>query len=388
MKISVSSLIDSDKKYVEDRINDMKGRNYVWWEGGFFSMTDLKNIRKAEKIVMQRSVDTMNAVSFKIFQIVDEGALASFGVRGSYGMEYDLEKIFFLLAKIDNVVADTECLKGKLFWASTYKYINKKNDQRVIDCYALSFSEAVFRVRAKMGLFDETSQGFEAFVKSTPCEGDKKEIAPSSPETTSVIKMCSSGTGFFVTTNGYLVTNHHVIDGGKLCKVLTEKGIFEARIVKTDSVTDLALLKVDVLTSPCKFSTRRTEKLGTEIFTMGFPMPKYQGFSPKVTKGIISGVEGYKGDVREYQIDASIQPGNSGGPLFDVYGHVVGVLVASLRNGQLVNYAIKKSYIMAFLDNIEDCSFSLEEGEEGELNPLSEVVSSVQNSCALIMTYK
>ena len=117
-------------------------------------------------------------------------------------------------------------------------------------------------------------------------------------------------------------------------------------------------------------------------------MPKYQGFSPKVTKGIISGVEGYKGDVREYQIDASIQPGNSGGPLFDVYGHVVGVLVASLRNGQLVNYAIKKSYIMAFLDNIEDCSFSLEEGEEGELNPLSEVVSSVQNSCALIMTYK
>ena len=123
---------------------------------------------------------------------------------------------------------------------------------------------------------------------------------------------------------------------------------------------------------------------------MGFPMPGLQGFSPKVTKGIISGTSGFKGDVREYQIDATIQPGNSGGPLFDAVGNVVGVLVASLKNGQAVNYAIKKSYVMAFLDSIAECSAGLEESDDSSAVKLqlSDVISRVQNSCVLILNYK
>ena len=102
-----------------------------------------------------------------------------------------------------------------------------------------------------------------------------------------------------------------MIDGGVRFRALTSSGTEDAVLVKRDVDTDLALLKINKKTKASVFSRARIEKLGSEIFTMGFPQPGLQGFSPKVTKGVISGIEGFKGDVKEYQIDASIQSGNS-----------------------------------------------------------------------------
>ena len=388
MKIYISSLIDKDRKYVEDRINELKKKEYIWWEGGFFSQVDLKNIKKAENMVLKNSQETLIDVPYKIFQLLDYGALASFGIQRSYGVDYNAGSTFFLSEDLNGIVTDTERIKGKLFWASTYKYINKLNERRVVDRYTLSFSKAVFWVRANMGWYDESSWEYESFKKYAADNDAKNEITPSTPRNTTEPVLHSTGSGFFVTKNGYLITNNHVVEGGRLYKVLTENGTYDAKLIKIDSATDLALLKIDLQVSPCKFSRRRVEKLGAEIFTMGFPMPGLQGFSPKVTKGIISGTDGFKGDVREYQIDATIQPGNSGGPLFDVHGHVVGVLVASLKKGQAVNYAIKKSYLMAFLDSVAECSSELEEAEDGASGQLSEVVSRVRNSCVLILNYQ
>ena len=390
MKIYISSLVDKDKKYVEDRISELKKKEYVWWEGGFFSRADLKYIRKAEKMVLEQSSETLVDVPYKILKILDHGALASFGMSRSYGVNYSMGKTFFLAAELDGIITDSEQMRGKLFWASTYKYKNGFNQQRVVDRYTLSFPFAVFWVRTNLGLYDESSWDYELFKKMAEANNAKGVVNPTSPQNVSGPVLHSTGSGFFVTKNGYLVTNNHVVEGGRIYKVVTEKGTYEAKVVSVDPATDLALLKVEISVSPCRFSRRRTEKLGTEIFTMGFPMPGLQGFSPKVTKGIISGTSGFKGDVREYQIDATIQPGNSGGPLFDAVGNVVGVLVASLKNGQAVNYAIKKSYVMAFLDSIAECSAGLEESDDSSVVKLqlSDVISRVQNSCVLILNYK
>ena len=114
-----------------------------------------------------------------------------------------------------------------------------------------------------------------------------------------------------------------------------------------------------------------------------------QGFSPKVTRGVISGETGFKGDVREYQIDASIQPGNSGGPLFNDSGELVGVVVATLRDGQVVNYAIKKAYLLAFLDSaLKSSEGIVEGGEEVKLRKFEDVVDEVRSTCALVLTYE
>ena len=388
MKIYISSLIDKDRKYVEDRITELKKKEYIWWEGGFFSQVDLKNIKKAENMVLKNSHETLIDVPYKIFQLLDYGALASFGIQRSYGVDYNAGSTFFLSEDLNGIVSDTEQMKGKLFWASTFKYENMAKVQRVVDRYTLSFPKAVFWVRANMGLYDESSWDYELFKKQTEVNDTKKEITPPTPRNTTEPVLHSTGSGFFVTKNGYLITNNHVVEGGRLYKVLTENGTYDAKLIKIDSATDLALLKIDLQVSPCKFSRRRVEKLGAEVFTMGFPMPGLQGFSPKVTKGIISGTDGFKGDVREYQIDATIQPGNSGGPLFDVHGHVVGVLVASLKKGQAVNYAIKKSYLMAFLESVAECSSELEEAEDGSSGQLYEVVSRVRKSCVLVLNFQ
>jgi S1-C subfamily serine protease len=390
VKISISYLIDKDKKYVLEKINEMKRKGFVWWQGGFFSETDIKNIKKAEQIVLKQSKETLIDVPFKTFQILNYGALATFGELRSYGISYNTGKVFFLSADLNGMVSDTEQMKGKLFWASTYTYINKDNERRVVDRYVTSFPRAVFFVRARMNLYDESSWDYGLFQELAEGDKSKREIDESSQKNKQEPVLCSTGSGFFVTTNGYLVTNYHVIENGKLIKILTDKGIFEAKLIKIDPATDLALLKIESNVKPCRFSKRRIEKLGMEIFTMGFPMPGLQGFSPKVTKGIISGTDGFKGDVRRYQIDATIQPGNSGGPLFDNSGNIVGVLVSSLAHAdaQAVNYAIKKSYLMAFLDGITECAADLEEADDNPSTQLFEVVSSVVNSCALIMNYQ
>jgi len=216
------------------------------------------------------------------------------------------------------IMADGDIFQGRYFWAGTCSAKDKDGETRVHHVLADNPHLAIERVLA------------EQF--KDPDEQNHSEDANGERATKTKGKLVGSGSGFFVTSSGYIVTNSHVIDGGGEFKIVTANGTLNARLIKCDPATDLALLKVEGTFAACKLSRRRIEKLGTEIFTLGFPQPGLQGFSPKVTKGVVSGTDGFMGDIRLYQIDASIQPGNSGGPLLDNNGCVVGVIVASLRN--------------------------------------------------------
>lgn len=272
-----------------------------------------------------------------------------------------------------------------MYWAGTIKYEMVKGGVNTVSCYTDDLRFAIRLVRIRMKLYKPGDSRFTEDVRPPPV------VTPPQGENLNPVEvsLLCTGSGFFVTANGYLLTNNHVVQGGKSYKVLMSDGLAEANLVKTDPETDLALLKVEKKVAACAFSSNRKERLGNDIFTLGFPQPDLQGFSPKVTKGVISGVDGFQGNVHEYQIDASIQPGNSGGPLFDMKGHVVGVVVASLKKGQIVNYAIKKAYVMAFLDSIGSCSDGVVVGDDNcASQELSTVVDRVRDSCALILTYK
>jgi V8-like Glu-specific endopeptidase len=169
----------------------------------------------------------------------------------------------------------------------------------------------------------------------------------------------SSGTGFAINNQGYIVTNYHVVDNANSVSV---KGInsdfstaYKAKIVLTDKNNDLALLKIDddkiknFKIPPYGFKTALSD-VGETVVALGYPLRATMGDEMKLTNGIISSKTGFQGDITSYQFSAPVQPGNSGGPLFDSKGNVIGVVSAKYIGAENVSYAIKISYLKNLIE--------------------------------------
>lgn len=169
----------------------------------------------------------------------------------------------------------------------------------------------------------------------------------------------TSGTGFGIASNGLIVTNAHVIKSNLKITVRGINGDFSksylAKLVTEDKNNDLAIIQVNdpTFTSlgvvPFTIATRAAD-VGTSVYALGYPLKSVMGDEIKLTNGIISSKSGFKGDVTSYQISVPLQPGNSGGPLFDINGNLVGIVNARLSIGENVSYAIKSSYLINLID--------------------------------------
>ena len=206
----------------------------------------------------------------------------------------------------------------------------------------------------------------------------------------------ATGSGFFITEDGYLITNEHVAGDGASVRVLTAGGILQANVVKVDRANDLALLKVEGKFAALSVTPSRGVKLGGTVATVGFPNVGLQGFAPKLAKGEIASLSGAQDDARYFQISVPVQPGNSGGALVDERGNVVGVVSAKLSaraalsaSGALpenVNYAVKSSYLLSFLESVPEVSAKLKEPETKE-RKFEEVVKSAEQAAVLVLVY-
>ena len=167
-----------------------------------------------------------------------------------------------------------------------------------------------------------------------------------------------SGTGFALTSN-YIVTNYHVIENAKS---ITIQGIngnhankYGASVIASDKNNDLAILKVNGVnfaSTNIPYSVKTTtSEVGEEVFVLGYPLTATMGDEIKLTTGVVSSKSGFLGDVSEYQISAPIQPGNSGGPLFDSKGNVIGIVSAKHVGAENVGYAIKTSYLRNLMES-------------------------------------
>lgn len=167
-----------------------------------------------------------------------------------------------------------------------------------------------------------------------------------------------SGTGFALKGN-YLVTNYHVIEDAKSIWIQGVNGDFNtkhtASVVATDKFNDLALLKIEgvtVNTSGIPYSVKTsTSEVGEDVFVLGYPLTSTMGEEIKLTTGVVSSKTGFQGDASLYQISAPIQPGNSGGPLFDGNGNVIGIVSAKHKGAENVGYAIKASYLRNLMES-------------------------------------
>jgi serine protease Do len=182
-----------------------------------------------------------------------------------------------------------------------------------------------------------------------------------------------SGTGFFVTTDGRIITNAHVIRDCSEIRVGTGQGNFvDARLVAKDTTNDLALLKVD-FNSPHIASLRFAVRLGENIEVFGYPLSQVLATTGNFMTGNVTALAGIGDDTRYIQISAPVQPGNSGGPLLDENGNLVGIVtsklnvIKALKNAgdipQNVNFAIKASVIASFL---QDNSIKFQIGEASQ----------------------
>ena len=140
----------------------------------------------------------------------------------------------------------------------------------------------------------------------------------------------SSGTGFYVTNDGYLLTNHHVINGCQKVGVVSRGELIDTKIIAFDKINDLAILKVSKEPEDYLTISRDLPEITEEIIVAGFPFGEEFSSTVKVTKGIVSSLAGVENNYSEIQIDAAIQPGNSGGPIINEYGNVIGIAVAGL----------------------------------------------------------
>lgn len=167
-----------------------------------------------------------------------------------------------------------------------------------------------------------------------------------------------SGTGFAI-KDGYIVTNEHVIEGAKSIVVErvigTKRESFSAEVVGVDKGNDLAVLKIDIggrnWNVPYSIKTS-TSRVGEDCFALGFPLTSTMGLEIKLTNGIISALSGYKGEVSTYQISVPVQPGNSGGPVFNKRGELIGIINAKHNGAENVSYAIKTSYLNNLIESI------------------------------------
>lgn len=172
-----------------------------------------------------------------------------------------------------------------------------------------------------------------------------------------------NGSGLIISKQGHIVTNHHVINGAKSIEVefKNDEGLkkYNAVVVNSDNETDLAILKIEDEdfkefneTPAYNFKSGLADS-GEKIYAFGYPMAlSKMGKEVKVTDGIISSKTGINGDVKTYQISAPIQPGNSGGPLFDDKGNLLGINSSGLSKeiADNVGYSIKTNYILNLID--------------------------------------
>jgi len=138
------------------------------------------------------------------------------------------------------------------------------------------------------------------------------------------------GSGFFISENGYLITNYHVVSGEKeLTIILNDESEYKAEVVRFSKINDLALLKVDTKgLIPLKISSNKDIELATEIYAIG--TPTVEELSQTISKGIISGIRKTDKNTKIIQTDASINAGNSGGAIVTKEGLVLGVVSSKL----------------------------------------------------------
>lgn len=221
-----------------------------------------------------------------------------------------------------------------------------------------------FKIKAQLGLLCLAS-----FVCSAWSQGESP-LPPSTSPTPAIVaptppnNNLQLGSGFVI-ADGYVLTAHHVILGRNnifVGPVTTNRWVL-AEVVKVDPKLDIALLKAKVVMPSLRFTNSMEVPTGLEVFVLGYPQPRVQGMSKKITQGIVNGNRSAPGqtETHQFQISAEVAMGNSGGPVIAPDGSVIGMVQQKLNTQTIaertkdflvnVSYALKSEQLLKFLED-------------------------------------
>lgn len=313
---------DSDTEWTNDKLIE------YWTENG---VSDIEGIyeRVSAQIEYKLAVLKENN-EYKIIYLS--------GARGTSWREGDIKATLRKTAQFG-------------LFKSNWKMINKSNNKDV----NIIFEPASMKTLSEAG--DNTQ---DLYLKMYPTYDDNENSKIVSQNSNN---WKTSGSGFLIDRKGYIATNYHVIDKAKTIEVTVDGKSYNADLIISDEQNDLAILKInDDTFTPLKnlnynFKSE-TSDVGTSVLALGFPLTSLLGEEIKVTNGIISSKSGMKGDITNYQISVPIQPGNSGGPLFDNDGNLIGITSSGINRKldltENVNYAIKSKYLKLLIEELND----------------------------------
>jgi serine protease Do len=159
-----------------------------------------------------------------------------------------------------------------------------------------------------------------------------------------------SGSGFFVSRNGHIITNHHVIDGCNTTKVSFKGNQLEAKTLAVDKMNDIAILKTNIKPDNIFSISNEDVSLLEDVVVAGYPLGKKVSSAIKTHKGVVTALAGAGDNYSNFQTDATINAGNSGGPIMNQKGNIVGIAVATWveKDVQGVHFGIKSSTLKTF----------------------------------------
>lgn len=194
----------------------------------------------------------------------------------------------------------------------------------------------------------------------------KEFSGSSSYGSSSDISVKSYGSGFILTKDGYIATNYHVVENNNkiLVDVMLNNEVktYEAKVVQKDEQNDLAIIKISdqnfkIDTINYSFS-ENVINVGASVFTIGYPLAlQGMGSEAKFVDGKISAKTGYDNAINSFQTSIPVQPGNSGGPVFNEYGQLVGIINSKVKSADNVSYAIKLNYLKNIFELIPNINY-------------------------------
>ncbi len=271
---------------------------------------------------------------------------------------YDAKKN--LIAKY-NVSVDPKKTKG---WQGLYFSYSIVNSVRVsnIKAHKIAFEEFSALVAKDIDAINaKLISGGQVKIEKSDVIGNGNTTVITLDPNREINKEKGGGTGFLISEDGYVVTNYHVVEDARKIELLfptdSSSTKYTATVISSDKTNDIALLKIDSgfvspATIPYTFSDEYD--ISDEVFTIGYPQPDIMGSAYKYTKGEISSLSGIENNITMMQITTPIQPGNSGGALFNKNGDIIGITTSTLNPfymaryqgniPQNVNYAVKSDY--------------------------------------------
>lgn len=203
--------------------------------------------------------------------------------------------------------------------------------------------------------------------------------------TQELYKNVNQGTGFFITSNGYVLTNYHVVANSQLVNINIADKEYECETVFTNEIDDIAIIRVkDTIleSSPIPFTSNGLD-VGEEVIALGFPLAASMGKELKMSIGIVNSSKGFQDDSRYFQFSAPIDPGNSGGPVLNKMGNLVGLITSKYSLATNAGYALNFANIIKNIPNY----IKIQKGKTSELLSNSNIYSKYKKSIVLIKSY-